>query len=316
MSGILNLLNVGVWGIIIVVLIVKFIQSIRLVPTKYAYIVERLGKYHSTLGAGFHTMIPFIDKVVYIRDLKEETIDVPPQECFTKDNVKVEVDGVSYISVTDPVKSSYGITDYREAAIQLAQTTARSIIGTLDLDKTFEERDSISNKVVSVLNDAGTLWGIKVHRFEIKNIAPPSTVTESMEKQVSAERERRAVVAKSEGDRQSHINKSEGIKTELINRSEGEMQRRINEAEGKATEILEIAKATAGSINKISQAINVKGGKEAVRLQLCERFIEKLKPLASEKTNVVLPANLFSLKDMLQDIGLEPKKLPHNKSES
>lgn len=308
MDNILNLFNIGVWGIIIIVLIAKFIQSIRMVPTKYAYVVERLGKYHSTLGAGFHTMIPFADKVVFIRDLKEETIDVPPQECFTKDNVKVNVDGVSYISVVDPVKSCYGITDYREGAIQLAQTTARSIIGTLDLDKTFEERDSISGKVVSVLNEAGKTWGIKVHRFEIKNIAPPPTVTVSMEKQVSAERERRSVVAKSEGDRQSHINKSEGIKTELINRSEGEMQRRINEAEGKASEILEIAKATAESIEKISQAINVKGGKEAVRLQLSERFTDKLKGLASEKTNIILPANLFSLDSMLQDIGLDQKK--------
>ncbi len=305
MNTIFSIFNLLVWGSVILILISKFIRSIRLVPTKYAYIVERFGKYHSTFYAGFHAMLPFIDKVEYIMDLKEETIDVPPQECFTFDNVKVEVDGVTYISVMDPVKASYGITNHREAAIQLAQTTTRSIIGTLELDKTFEERDSISNAVVRVLNEAGETWGIKVHRFEIKNISPPATVTGAMEKQVSAEREKRAVVSRSEGEMQSMINRSEGMKIELINRSEGEMQRRINEAEGWAQEILQLAKATATSIENLSQAITSEGGKEAVQLQLSEKWMDQFKKLAKEGTNVVLPMNLLSLDNMLRDIGLK-----------
>ncbi len=303
----MGIFNVAVWGIVSVILIIKFIRSVRIVPTRYEYIVERLGKYHGTLGAGFHAMLPFLDKVVYIKDMKEETIDVPPQECFTKDNVKVEIDGVAYISVTDSGKASYGITDYRKGAIQLAQTTARSIIGTLDLDTTFEERGSINSKVVAALNEAGETWGINIHRFEIKNIAPPHSVKKSMEKQVTAERERRALVAKSEGDKQSRINRSEGLRMELINRSEGEMQRRINDAEGKAQEILEISKATAESIEKIAMAINVNGGKMAVRMQLCEKFIDSLQKLATEQTNVILPANLLSLEDMLKDVGLSKR---------
>lgn len=305
MMDVFSMINLTVWGAITLFVIFKFVRSIRLVPTKYAYIVERLGKYHGTLGAGFHMLIPFIDKVAYIVDLKEETIDVPPQECFTFDNVKVEVDGVMYISVADPQKASYGITDYREGAIQLAQTTTRSIIGTLELDKTFEERSLISSKVVEVLSDAGASWGISVHRFEIKNIAPPASVQDAMEKQVSAERERRSIVAKAEGDKQSRINRSEGLKMELINRSEGEMQRRINDAEGYAQEILAIAEATAESIGKIAGAIRVDGGREAIRLQLCEKYIETLNRLAAEKTSIIIPKNLLSLEDLLADVGLK-----------
>lgn len=251
-----DLIVMAIWGLIFFIFIIKLFQSIRLVPTKSAYIVERLGKYHSTLDAGFHALIPFVDKVAYVHDLKEETIDVPPQECFSSDEVKVEVDGVIYISVVDPVKASYGVTDYRYAAIQLAQTTTRSVIGTLELDRTFEERDVISAKVVEVLDQAGALWGIRVHRYEIKNIQPPETVKNAMEMQVNAERERRALLAKSEGDKQAKINRSEGIKAETINRSEGEMQKRINEAEGKAEEILAIARATAESIERLAEVIS------------------------------------------------------------
>lgn len=305
MYNLFAVFNGVVWGVVLLVLIYKFVRSIRLVPTKEALIVERLGKYHTTLGAGFHTMIPFIDRVAFTQDLKEETIDVPPQECFTNDNVKVEVDGVAYISVVDPVKASYGITDYREGAIQLAQTTTRSIIGTLDLDKTFEERDAISSKVVSVLNEAGELWGIKIHRFEIKNIAPPASVRDSMEKQVNAERERRAIVAKSEGDKQSRINRSEGLKMELINRSEGEMQRRINIAEGRAAEIESIAEATAGSITKLAEAIHADGGDKAVNLQLSQKLIDQLGRLASKDSKIVLPANLMNMEELMDNLGLK-----------
>jgi regulator of protease activity HflC (stomatin/prohibitin superfamily) len=297
-------LVMAMWGILFGVFIIKLFQSIRLVPTKSAYIVERLGKYHSTLDAGFHAMIPFVDKVAHIHDLKEETIDVPPQECFSSDEVNVEVDGVIYISVIDPVKATYGIVDYRYAAIQLAQTTTRSVIGTLDLDRTFEERDVISAKVVQVLDEAGAIWGIRVHRYEIKNITPPETVKNAMELQVNAERERRALLAKSEGDKQSKINRSEGVMTETINRSEGEMQRRINEAEGKAQEILTLAKATSESIKLLASVISIEGGQSALRMQLGEQYMKQLDGLVNIDTRIILPGNMVDFEYWMGRIGL------------
>ncbi|MFT4926270.1 MAG: regulator of protease activity HflC (stomatin/prohibitin superfamily) [Phenylobacterium sp.] len=295
----------GIWAAIFLLFIIKLFQSIRLVATKKAYVVERLGKYHCTLEPGFHTLVPFVDKVAYIHDLKEETIDVPPQECFSRDEVNIEVDGVIYISVIDPVKASYGIIDYRFAAMQLAQTTTRSVIGTLDLDRTFEERDAISAKVVDVLDKAGATWGIRVHRYEIKNLTPPETVKNAMEKQVNAERNRRALLSKSEGDKQSKINRSEGIKAEMINWSEGEMQRQINEAEGKAQEILTIARATADSIDKIAAVISAPGGQNALRVQLGEQYLKQLKGLSSKETKVVLPGNLVNFEHWMSSIGLK-----------
>ncbi|MCL1143741.1 SPFH domain-containing protein [Shewanella gaetbuli] len=303
-----DMIVMGIWGFIFAIFVMKLFQSIRLVPTKSAYIVERLGKYHSTLDAGFHALVPFIDKVAYIHDLKEETIDVPPQECFSSDEVNVEVDGVIYISVTDPVKASYGITDYRYAAIQLAQTTTRSVIGTLDLDRTFEERDLISAKVVEVLDEAGALWGIRVHRYEIKNITPPETVKNAMEMQVNAERERRALLAKSEGDKQSKINRSEGVMAETINRSEGEMQRRINEAEGKAQEILTLAKATSESIERLAKVISAEGGQSALRMQLGEQYLKQLNGLSKQDSRIVLPGNLVNFEYWMDSIGLKEDK--------
>lgn len=303
-----DLIVLGIWGLIFAVFIIKLFQSIRLVPTKSAYIVERLGKYHSTLDAGFHALVPFVDKVSYIHDLKEETIDVPPQECFSSDEVNVEVDGVIYISVVDPVKASYGVTDYRFAAIQLAQTTTRSVIGTLDLDRTFEERDVISAKVVEVLDEAGATWGIRVHRYEIKNITPPETVKNAMEMQVNAERERRALLAKSEGDKQSKINRSEGIKAEMINLSEGEMQKRINEAEGKGEEILTIAKATAESIELMATVIAAPGGMNVVRMQLGAQYLKQFDGLSSGASRVVLPGNMMDFDHWMNSIGLEESK--------
>ena len=260
----MDMVVTGIWGVIFLIFIIKVFQSIRLVSTQTAHIVERLGRYRKTLEAGFHLLIPFVDKVTYVQDLREEAIDVPPQECFTSDEVKVTVDGVIYIQITDPIKACYGIVDYRDAAVQLAKTTTRSVIGTLPLDRTFEERDLISAKVVEVLDQAGNIWGIRVHRYEIKNITPPTTVRNAMEKQVTAERDRRAILAASEGERQSKINRSEGVKKEVINISEGEMQRRINEAEGQAEEILAIARATAESITKIAAVTREEGGTEAV----------------------------------------------------
>lgn len=298
-------INLLFWGVLFCIVIFKFLQSIRLVPTKKAYIVERLGKYHKTLSAGFHALIPFVDNVTFVQDLKETTIDVPPQDCFTKDEVNVEVDGVIYLSVIDATKASYGVTDYVFAAIELAQTTTRSVIGTLDLDKTFEERDLISSNVVQVLNSAGESWGIRVHRYEIKNISPPNSVQASMEKQVTAERDRRAILATSEGDKQARINKSEGRKMEMINLSEGQMQKRINEAQGRAEEILTIAKATADSIEKIGNVLSSPGGEAAFNLKIKEKYLSNLNQLAKNDVEIVVPGSINQFDSWVKNLGLK-----------
>ena len=301
----LDIVILAIWAAIFLFLAYKFVQAICLVPTKSAYVVERLGKYRCTLEAGFHILLPFIDKVAFIQDLKEETIDVPPQECFSKDEVNVEVDGVIYIEVIDSLKASYGITDYRFAAMQLAQTTTRSVIGTLDLDRTFEERDIISAKVVEVLDKAGASWGIRVHRYEIKNITPPDTVKNAMELQVNAERERRAILAKSLGDKASRINRSEGLMTKMINISEGEKQRRINSAEGKAAQIIAIAKATGDSITKIALAIEQPGGQQALDLQLTEQYLQQMQGLSQDNRKVILPINLLDFNQWIANSGIK-----------
>lgn len=306
--GLAGLFNTVVWGAFALVLMIQFMRSIRLVPNKKAYLVERLGKYRSTLGPGFHALLPFLDKVSDIVDLREETIDVPPQECFTRDEVGVQVDGVLYISVQEPEKAVYGITDYRFAAVQLAQTTTRSVIGTIDLDRSFEERDLISSKVVQELAAAGTAWGIQVHRYEIRNIAPPVSVRDAMERQVTAERNKKAILSRAEGDRQSRINKSEGDMVEMINQSEGAMQRRINQAEGRAAEVRALADATAESIERIAAALSMPGGPDAVRLQLTERYLSQLKQLRNPDTKILLPADLMNLGGMLESVGLGDSK--------
>lgn len=303
----IDLIVLGIWAALFIFLAYKFIQAICLVPTQSAYVVERLGKYRCTLDAGFHVLLPFVDRVAFIQDLKEETIDVPPQECFSKDEVNVEVDGVIYMQVVDSYKASYGITDYRFAAMQLAQTTTRSVIGTLDLDRTFEERDIISAKVVDVLDNAGAAWGIRVHRYEIKNITPPETVKKAMELQVNAERERRAILAKSLGDKTSRINRSEGLRKEMVNISEGEKQRRINSAEGKAAEILAIAQATGNSIRKIAQAIEQPGGEQALELQLSEQHLSQMKGLSQESRKVIIPANILDFEQWLKTVNVSSK---------
>lgn len=301
----MNLVSQFILALFAIYLTFKFLQALRLVPNQYAHIVERLGNYHKTLGPGFHALIPFIDKVVYKQDLREETIEVEPQECFTKDNVKVEVDGVLYISVVDPVNASYGITNYRYAAVQLAQTTTRSVIGLLDLDETFEERAKMSKKVVEVLGDVEKLWGIRVHRYEIKNINTPRTVQKAMERQMTAERERRAVIAKSEGVRDSKINDAEGKKAQMVNISEAEMQRRINEAEGWANEIEAIAEATAVSIEKIANAISQPKGKEAMKLQLKQKYLDVLDGLGKEENQIILPKDLTDYDALIEGLSLE-----------
>jgi len=294
-----------VLGLLCIYILYKFIQSIQLVPTRKAYIVERLGSYSKTLGPGFHALVPFIDKVMYRQDLREETIEVEPQECFTKDNVKVEVDGVIYLAVIDPVNASYGVTNYRFAAVQLAQTTTRSVIGRMDLDDTFEDRAIINKEVVKVLSEMEQAWGIKVMRYEIKNIYTPKTIQNAMERQMTAERERRATIAKSEGIMQSTINDAEGEKNEIINVSEGEMQRRINEAEGVAKEIESLAEATAISIEEIAQALTDDKGKEAMQMRLAEKYISQLSKLANEKNDVIIPKDVTNYDAIMKGLSLD-----------
>ncbi|MEQ9090807.1 MAG: stomatin-like protein [Balneola sp.] len=292
-------------GLITLFVVFKVMKSLRLVPNQYSYIVERLGNYHKTLGPGFHALVPFVDKVVYKQDLREETIEVEPQECFTKDNVKVEVDGVIYLSVMDPVNASYGVTNYRYAAIQLAQTTTRSVIGLMDLDQTFEERAFMSKEVVKVLSEIEVPWGIKVHRYEIKNILTPRTVQNAMERQMTAERDRRAVIAKSEGVQGSKVNDAEGIKAEMVNISEAEMQRQINEAEGLANEIESIAEATAISIEKIAAALSQPMGTEAMKLRLSEKYLNTLGGLGQDKNDIILPKDISSYDAVMEGLSLK-----------
>lgn len=306
----MGMFTISVWLLLFLYVAVKFARCIRMVPTQSAYIVERLGQYNRTLGPGFHVLVPFLDRVVAIQQLKEESMEVPPQDCFTKDNVKVEVDGILYLSVVNPEAASYGITDYRFAAIQLAQTTTRSVIGTLELDRTFEERDLINSRVIGALAEVGQSWGIRVHRYEVKNIVPPPSVRDAMERQMGAERDRRALLASAEGQKTARINDSQGRMQEAINRSEGEMRRRMNEAEGKAAEILALARATAESIEKIGAALAEPGGVQATNLRLSQLYLSKLGGLAQPKTAVMLPADLSAVETLLDSMGIDPGDAP------
>jgi regulator of protease activity HflC (stomatin/prohibitin superfamily) len=278
---------------------ILFVSTVKIVPQRQAYIIERLGKFSRILDAGFHILIPFIDKVAYQHSLKEVAMDVMPQTCITRDNVSVEVDGILYVQVFDPKKASYGIQDYRFAVSQLAQTTMRSIIGKLELDKTFEERDTINGSIVQAVDEASDPWGVKVTRYEVKNILPPQSIKDAMEKQMRAEREKRAQIAESEGDRQAQINRAEGQKQELIRQSEGEKQKQINEAEGKASEIRSIADATAAGIKEIASAINSQGGLEAVNLRVAESYIKEFGNLAKENNTMIIPSDLADVSSLV-----------------
>jgi len=297
-------LPIGPWTVVLVVVVILaliiFFKTIRIVPQKQAFIVERLGKYSSTLDAGFHVLAPFLDKVSYRHTLKEQAVDVPPQSCITKDNIAVEVDGILYMQVVDPRKASYGIDNYRFAATQLAQTTMRSVMGKLDLDKTFEERENINSVIVDAVDKASDPWGVKVTRYEVKNIMPPQSIKDAMEKQMRAEREKRASIAESEGDRQAKINRAEGDRQEMIARSEGEKQRRINEAEGRAIEILRVAEATANGIREIAAAINEKGGVNAVNLRIAEQYLDEFGKLAKTNNSIIIPSNLSDIAGMIK----------------
>ncbi len=294
MNFVTIILAVGIF-----LVLVLLVRSITIVPQRSAYIVERLGKYAGTLEAGFHILIPFLDRVAYRHSLKEMAIDVPSQVCITKDNIAVEVDGILYLQVIDPKKASYGINDYKFASTQLAQTTMRSVIGKMELDRTFEERESMNGAIVSAVDVASDPWGVKVTRYEVKNILPPQSIKESMEKQMKAEREKRALIAESEGDKQAKINRAQGDRQELIERSEGEKQKRINEAEGRAAEITKLAEATAAGIRMIAREINEQGGQEAVNLRIAEQYIKQFGNLAKEGNTLILPSNLADIAGMV-----------------
>jgi regulator of protease activity HflC (stomatin/prohibitin superfamily) len=295
----INPLTIILIGVLVVAFII-FIRTVRIVPQKQAFIIERLGKYATTLEAGFHVLVPFVDRVAYKHTLKEQAIDVPPQSCITRDNIAVEVDGILYMQVVDPKRASYGIDNYRFASIQLSQTTMRSVMGKLELDRTFEERDQINSVIVSAVDKASDPWGIKVTRYEVKNIMPPQSIKDAMEKQMRAEREKRAEIAVSEGDRQAKINRAEGDKREMIARSEGDKQRRINEAEGRAFEIQAVAQATAEGIRKIAAAINEKGGAEAVNLRIAEQYLGEFGKLAKANNTMIIPSDLADIASVIK----------------
>ncbi len=269
------------------------------VPQQSAYVVERLGKYSATLDAGFHILLPFVDNIRYKHSLKETAIDIPEQVCITRDNVQVSVDGILYLKVLHPQRASYGISDYGFALIQLAQTTLRSEIGKIELDRTFEERTNINIQVVNELDKASDPWGVKVLRYEIKNITPPKDVLNAMEKQMRAEREKRAVILTSEGERDAAINQAEGEKQQVIKASEAKKQQQINEAEGAASAILAIAQATAEGLRKVAETIQVPGGQEAVQLRVAEQYITKFGELARTNNTLILPATVSDVGSMI-----------------
>ena len=291
----------GLFVVLLLALLVLIIigKTAVVVPQQSAYVVERLGKYAATLDAGFHILLPFIDRIRYKHSLKETAIDIPEQVCITRDNVQVSVDGILYLKVLNPQRASYGISDYHFALIQLAQTTLRSEIGKIELDRTFEERTNINIQVVNELDKASDPWGVKVLRYEIKNITPPKGVLDAMEKQMRAEREKRAVILTSEGERDAAINQAEGEKQQVIKASEAKKQQQINEAEGAAAAILAIAQATAEGLRKVAETIQVPGGQEAVQLRVAEQYITKFGELAKTTNTLILPATVSDVGAMI-----------------
>jgi regulator of protease activity HflC (stomatin/prohibitin superfamily) len=292
----------GLFLLVLVIAAVAFtilVKTAIVVPQQSAFIVERLGKYSSTLSAGFHILVPFLERIAYKHSLKESAVDIPEQICITKDNVQVGIDGVLYMQVLDPARASYGIADYNFAISQLAQTTLRSEIGKIDLDRTFEERATINVNVVNELDKATEPWGVKVLRYEIKNINPPRDVIQAMEKQMRAEREKRAVILTSEGDRDAKINQAEGEKQRVIKESEASRQQQINVATGEAEAILAVATATAEGLRRVADAVSTAGGREAMQLRVAEDYVQQFGNLARSANTLVVPANLTDIAGMI-----------------
>ena len=288
-------------AILLLVIAVIFIsRSVKVVPQQNAWVVERLGKYHATLAPGLNFLVPFVDRVAYRHSLKEIPLDVPSQVCITRDNTQLQVDGIIYFQVTDPMRASYGSSNYIMAISQLAQTTLRSVIGKLELDKTFEERETINARVVEAIDEAALNWGVKVLRYEIKDLTPPAEILRAMQAQITAEREKRAVIATSEGKRQEQINLAEGQKQAAIAKSEGEKQAAINTAQGQAAAITEVANATAGALARIGTAIREPGGEQAVQLKVAEKAVDAYSHLAAQaKTTLVVPSNMTEVSTLI-----------------
>ena len=286
--------------ILLVIAVIFITRSVKVVPQQNAWVIERLGKYHATLAPGLNFLVPFIDRVAYRHSLKEIPLDVPSQICITRDNTQLQVDGILYYQVTDPMRASYGSSNYINAVTQLAQTTLRSVIGKLELDKTFEERDMINAKVVEAIDEAALNWGVKVLRYEIKDLTPPAEILRAMQAQITAEREKRAVIATSEGKRQEQINLADGEKQAAIAKSEGEKQAAINNAQGEAAAITEVATATAVALARIGTAIRQPGGEQAVQLKVAERAVDAYSQLAAQaRTTLVVPSNMTEVSALI-----------------
>ena len=285
--------------VLVAVALLFAVQGIKVVPQQTAWVVERLGKFHAVLNPGLNIIIPFIDRVAYRHSLKEIPLDTPSQVCITRDNTQLTVDGVLYFQVTDPKRASYGTSNYVIAITQLAQTTLRSVIGRMELDKTFEERDAINNNVVAAIDEAAMNWGVKVLRYEIKDLTPPAVILQAMQQQITAEREKRALIAASEGKKQEQINLATGAREAAIAQSEGEKQAEINKAEGKAAATLTIAKATAEALRTVAVATQTEGGMTAVNLQVAEKYVDAFGKLAKENNTLIVPGNMGDMSGMI-----------------
>jgi regulator of protease activity HflC (stomatin/prohibitin superfamily) len=292
--------SVGSVAFILFILAIVFvIKTINVVPQQHAWVVERLGKYHATLAPGLNIVVPFIDRIAYKHILKEIPLDVPPQVCITKDNTQLQVDGILYFQVTDPMRASYGSSNYVAAITQLAQTTLRSVIGRMELDKTFEERDHINTTIVNAIDESAANWGVKVLRYEIKDLTPPKEILHAMQAQITAEREKRALIAASEGRKQEQINIAAGEREAAIAKSEGEKQSSINRAQGQAAAILSIAEASAEALRKTAAAIREPGGSDAVNLKVAEQYVNAFAQLAKTNNSIIVPANMSDISGLI-----------------
>ena len=292
--------NIGSVSLILLLLALVFVfKTVNVVPQQHAWVVERLGKFHAVLGPGLNIVVPFVDRIAYKHVLKEIPLDVPPQVCITRDNTQLQVDGILYFQITDAMRASYGSSNYIAAITQLAQTTLRSVIGKMELDKTFEERDHINTAIVNAIDESAANWGVKVLRYEIKDLTPPKEILHAMQAQITAEREKRALIAASEGRKQEQINIASGEREAAIARSEGEKQASINRAEGQATAIVALAQANAEALRQVGAAIREPGGEDAVNLKVAEQYVGAFAQLAKTNNSIIVPANLGEMSSLI-----------------
>ena len=292
--------SIGSMSLILLLLALVFVfKTVNVVPQQHAWVVERLGKFHAVLGPGLNIVVPFVDRIAYKHVLKEIPLDVPPQVCITRDNTQLQVDGILYFQITDAMRASYGSSNYIAAITQLAQTTLRSVIGKMELDKTFEERDHINTAIVNAIDESAANWGVKVLRYEIKDLTPPKEILHAMQAQITAEREKRALIAASEGRKQEQINIASGEREAAIARSEGEKQASINRAEGQATAIVALAQASAEALRQVGAAIREPGGEDAVNLKVAEQYVSAFAQLAKTNNSIIVPANLGDMSGLI-----------------